>query len=73
VTENLPASAASVGEPPITELAAQMAYANEGRRLCGLGLHAWMPWLAIWVGDPLYISRYETYCVRCRRPEQFDV
>lgn len=57
----------------VLDVSASLAYEAEGKRLCGLGYHAWMPWVAIWVGDPPYVSRYETYCVRCRHPEQFDV
>ena len=63
-----PTSAAEFS--PVTAML-QMSAAAEGERLCGLGYHAWMPWLAVpdLAGA---VSYYATYCVRCRHPEQFD-
>lgn len=63
-------------EPGPTLAAMQVQAAMEGAQLCALGFHAWMPWLPIRAGDGLptdRLLRYETFCSRCRTPEQFDV
>jgi hypothetical protein len=53
----------------------QMQAATHGAQLCAYGFHAWVPWLAITHPDePMgRILRYETFCTRCKHPEQFDV
>lgn len=56
--------------------AMQVQAASEGAQLCALGFHAWVPWLTIRAEaeDPRSrVLRYETFCTRCKHPEQFDV
>jgi hypothetical protein len=52
--------------------AMQVQVFTQGAEWCALGYHAWMPWLPI-TADDGRVLRYETYCVRCRHPEQFDL
>ena len=45
-----------------------MFYASEGAKACGMGHHAWMPWLRLPNGSDT------TWCARpgCEAVEQYD-
>jgi hypothetical protein len=76
-----PGVSADEAPVPVTEIPADNAgvldveavnLAGEARRLCLLGYHAWMPWIERRRDDGLLLA-YDTFCVRCRRAEAFDV
>jgi hypothetical protein len=71
-----PNQAASVAHPPIMLTLMEIQASAHGAQLCALGFHAWVPWLTIRHpddGPSGRVLRYETFCTRCKHPEQFDV
>jgi hypothetical protein len=67
----------SVSTPAGIGTATALAETVEARRLCALGYHAWVPWLAVNYPPDARggaVSFYETWCARdgCDHHEQWD-